>query len=126
MRRWVLIAALFVASCDHDKPVSIRASADGGPLAAHLPVSDQFEGCSQSCGSHSAKDRASARAQPGVTPGETTFCPVSGAVFMVRQDSPHRDVVLKGGETQRLWFCCDACAKWFSDHERETLAARGI
>jgi hypothetical protein len=88
-------------------------------------VDPAFEGCSKSCGSHNAKERAAARPQPNVEPGDATFCPVSGAVFMVKQDSQHADVQVKN-ETKRLWFCCETCAKYFAEHQKDVLAKRGL
>jgi hypothetical protein len=118
------VVPLLVLACSRE-PAPTQAPWDGGVIAATVSVDEAFSGCAHSCGSRSAKDRATARAQPGVGPGETTFCPVSGAVFMIRQDSAFRDVVVHG-ETKRFYFCCESCAKWFDAHQADVLAKRGL
>lgn len=94
-------------------------------IAPSAPVDPAFSACQKSCGSRSAKDRANAKAQPGAEPGDSSFCPVSGAVFMIKQDSPSHEITVKG-ETKKLFFCCPDCAKWFAQHEDEVLRARGL
>jgi hypothetical protein len=118
-----LVATLGLVACSKRTPPT--QTTETQTLAPSDSVDPAFEGCSKSCGSRSAKDRASARPQPGVEPGETTFCPVSGAVFMVKQESPHFDVTVRG-ESKKLYFCCEACAKWFQEHRDEVLSKRGL
>jgi YHS domain-containing protein len=96
-----------------------RASAGLDPSDTVDPA---FSGCQKSCGLHGAKDRREAKRQPGVAPGDATFCPVSGAVFRIAAETPKRTV--HGGMT--LYFCCEACAAWFTQHEAEVLAKRGL
>jgi len=50
-----------------------------------------------------------------------TYCPVSGVVFRVKDSSPHREV---GGKT--VYFCCESCAAYFSDHAAQVTAARNL
>ncbi len=59
--------------------------------------------------------------QPTAQIGQLTYCPVSGVVFRVEPSSPHRDV---GGKP--LYFCCEACADYFSAHADRVLALRGL
>ena len=59
--------------------------------------------------------------QPGVKVGQRTFCPVSGAAFVVTDASPHRDV---GGAP--IYLCCDACAEYFDAHRATVIAVRGL
>jgi YHS domain-containing protein len=46
---------------------------------------------------------------------------VSGVVFRVKGSSPHRDV---GGRP--VYFCCEACAVYFSEHRESVLALRSL
>jgi hypothetical protein len=103
-----------------------RASTDSNGIAARRIEADEavdqaFTGCTKSCGSRSAKDRREAKPQPGVSPGDITFCPVSGAVFRVANETPSRDA-----RGMRLYFCCESCAAFFKDNEAKVLAMRGI
>jgi YHS domain-containing protein len=111
---WLPWVALGLGGCR-------SAPTDGSVLAASDPVHPAFKTCAHSCGLRSARDRAEARAQPGVGVGEATHCPVSGAVFRVREQSPRRVV---NGKT--FYFCCESCAAWFSEHEAEVMARRGL
>jgi YHS domain-containing protein len=45
---------------------------------------------------------------------------VSGVVFQVTASSPHREA---RGET--LYFCCEACAAYFSENRDRVLGLRG-
>ena len=80
-------------------------------------------GCqvSSSCATRIAYRERDLRAQPGVRDGQLVRCPVSGAVFRIHEGTPSRDA---RGKT--LYFCCPACAAWFTEHEAEVLAKRGI
>jgi hypothetical protein len=84
-------------------------------------VSFRFSGCQSACGSRSEADRSRARPQPRVSPGDVTYCPVSGAVFEVAASRPSRTV-----DGLTLYFCCDACAAYFDEHRAEVLDRRGI
>jgi YHS domain-containing protein len=46
---------------------------------------------------------------------------VSGVVFRVEEASARRDV---GGKP--VYFCCERCAMYFSEHEGQVAAARGL
>lgn len=59
--------------------------------------------------------------QPGVKEGERTYCPISGVVFEVSNASPRREV---GGKP--VYFCCESCARYFSDHAEHVAAVRGF
>jgi len=102
-----------------------RSTKDTASAAAALDpaesVDPAFTGCARSCGSHSGRDRAEARPQPGAKVGDAVFCPVSGAVFRVADETPRR--VARG---QLLFFCCESCAVFFSQHEAEVLTKRGL
>ena len=56
--------------------------------------------------------------QPGATLGDTTMCPVTGEVFVVKEDSPSADY--KG---QNVYFCCASCGKGFGVDPDNLLAA---
>jgi hypothetical protein len=120
MRRRSFVCSLpfAVLACTKDPPSTTTTNE---PLAPSAPVDPAFTGCAKSCGSRSAKDRADARAQPGAAPGDAVYCPVSGAVFRITDKTPLRE---SRGKT--LYFCCDSCATWFSQHEVEVLAKRGL
>lgn len=57
--------------------------------------------------------------QPGAQPGQRTYCPVSGVVFKVTSASPHREV-----DGKPFYFCCEACAAYFSQNEQRVFAMR--
>lgn len=59
-------------------------------------------------------------AQPGAQLGQSTYCPVSGVVFEVKASSAHREL-----DGRPLYFCCEACAAYFSEHRERVLALRG-
>jgi hypothetical protein len=121
-RRDVMLAlplSAIALSCRREP--SPTADAENTVLAPSDSVDPAFRGCSRSCGLRSAKDRAQARTQPGANKGDAVYCPVSGAVFRVTDESPHR--VARG---QLLFFCCQSCATFFSGHETEVLAKRGL
>ena len=98
-----------------------KASEPVGPLDPSDSVDPAFTACGASCGLHSARERKLAKSQPGLGVGDVAFCPVSGAVFRVKEDSPQR--IARG---RQLWFCCEACATFFSQHETDVLTRRGI
>lgn len=98
-----------------------KTGSRGAALDPSESVDPAFDGCARSCGLRSARDRAQAKPQPGANKGDAVFCPVSGAVFRIADDSPRR--VARGTV---LFFCCEACAAFFSQHESEVLAKRGL
>jgi YHS domain-containing protein len=59
--------------------------------------------------------------QPGAEPGQLTYCPVSGVVFKVQAASARREVAGKP-----LYFCCETCAVYFSEHRARVLALRSV
>jgi hypothetical protein len=59
--------------------------------------------------------------QPGAKRDQTTYCPVSGAVFRVG-DRPGRGRREVAG--QALHFCCEACAEFFSKNQDRVIALR--
>lgn len=128
-RRELVVAlplSAFACACKRDHaPESRRppaeAKAQSGALDPSESVDPAFNGCARSCGLRSARDRAQARPQPGASKGDGVFCPVSGAVFRIGDETPRR--VARG---HALFFCCEACAVFFSQHESEVLAKRGI
>ncbi len=90
------------------------------PLAAWEPVDPAFSGCSEGvCGRRGRNP--SAEVQPGAKPGQTVYCPVSGAIFEVKESSPRAD--LNG---KPLYFCCEACARHFAENRDRVLALRGL
>src|SRR5947208_3331109 len=92
-----------------------------GKLDPWEAVDAVFKGCSEvgSCGMRGRNPRAVV--QPGAKEGDLTYCPVSGAVFRVKETSLHADV---GGRP--LFFCCEACARHFAQNRDRVLALRGI
>ena len=121
-RRTMMLAALALAGSAGCKKAEVDSTPTAtGPLAPSDPVDPAFTGCGRSCGSRSAKDRSEARAQPGAQPGDAVYCPVSGAVFRITDTTQRQE---SRGKT--LYFCCEACALWFTKHEAEVLAKRGI
>ncbi len=119
------LSAAFLACKRDPAPESVRPREETESRSAALDPSESvdpaFDGCARSCALRSARDRAQARAQPGANKGDAVFCPVSGAVFRVGDDTPRR--VARG---HVLFFCCEACAAFFSQHESEVLAKRGL
>jgi YHS domain-containing protein len=59
--------------------------------------------------------------QPGVQPDQLTYCLVSGVVFPVKASSSHREVSGKP-----VYFCCEACANYFSQNRERVIALRGL
>lgn len=59
--------------------------------------------------------------QPGVKLGQRTFCPVSGAAFVVKDSSLHREI-----NGVPVYFCCESCAAYFDTHRDQVVAARGL
>ena len=102
-------------------PATVSSAEGPASLALWEPVDSSFAGCAQSCGLGKRGPRDDAHAQPGAAVGGLVYCPVSGAVFKVKEDSAKRTA---SGKT--LYFCCEACATYFTSHEREVLAKRGI
>jgi copper chaperone len=84
------------------------------------PVDAAFSGCSEGvCGLRGRN--AQAVVQPGAKVGQLTYCPVSGAVFRIKESSRHADV---HGRT--LYLCCEACARYYADNQDRVLALRGL
>lgn len=115
-RAWIS-GVVLLSACKKSPP----PPASDGPLELTDSVDPAFTACGASCGLHSARERKLAKKQPGVGTGEVAFCPVSGAVFRVKEDSPHRTA-----RGNLLYFCCEACAAYFTQHEAQILARRGI
>ena len=126
--------------CAHDHPKA--ASTAASPAASATPsaaapaevqasvarldpdesVDARFKGCALSCGAGLFVDKSSAKIQPGANVGDLAHCTVSGAVFRVTGASPRRDI----GGGRSIFFCCESCAQYFSQHRDEVLAKRGI
>jgi YHS domain-containing protein len=104
-----------------DKSAHAQTAGASSVLQPWEPVDQSFLGCQQSCGLGRGVHRADAVPQPGAREGDYAYCPVSGAVFQVSGKTPHREA---GGKP--LYFCCDACAAYFSAHEEEVLRKRGV
>lgn len=98
-------------------------AADGKAKARRLepwvPVDASFSGCSEGlCGTRGRDPRAVV--QPGAKVGQHVYCPVSGAVFQVKQSHHHADV-----NGKLLYFCCEGCARYFAQNRAGILAMRG-
>src|SRR6266508_3414047 len=80
-------------------------TAKSGRLEPWEPVDAAFKGCSEGvCGMRGRN--AQAVAQPGALVGQYVYCPVSGAVFQVKDTSQRVNV--KGNT---LYLCCEGCAR---------------
>lgn len=100
--------------------VTAPAPAIKGRLDPWEPVDASFEGCSEGvCGMRGRS--ALAVAQPGARPSQYVYCPVSGAVFRIKDSSQRADV---NGNT--LYLCCEGCARYFAQHQDQVLALRGL
>lgn len=67
-----------------------------------------FEGCKMACGTKRAYREQDVVAQPDAKVGDLARCPVSGAVFDVKEDSPF---FLHDGK--KIFACCSSCAAQF-------------
>jgi hypothetical protein len=127
--------------CHHDHAGAAPAPARGpapGPASAaagepdraasvaridpDTPVDPRFAGCAMSCSAGLFVDKSAAKVQPGAAVGDLAHCPVSGVVFHVTGASPRRELDGAGA----LFFCCESCAQYFSQHKDDVLAKRGI
>jgi YHS domain-containing protein len=124
----IAIALLFCSftAFAHDKHAAPKAkkaateTAKSGELAPWEPVDPAFTSCQGTCSAHQvANDKAVP--QPGAKVGDLTYCPVSGAVFEVKETSGKTDV---DGKT--YYFCCDNCAKQFMATRDEVLKKRHL
>jgi YHS domain-containing protein len=90
-------------------------------LAPWASVDPSFNGCARSCGAGPGAKRDDAQLQPSAVLGDYTYCPVSGALFRIAENSPKRTVAGKA-----YYFCCETCANYFASHADEVLAKRGL
>ncbi len=95
-------------------------SVEGGRLEPWEPVDVAFRGCSDGgCGIRGRNARAVV--QPGARPGQYVYCPVSGAVFQIKDSTLQVDV---HGKT--LYLCCSGCARYFAENRDQILALRAL
>jgi hypothetical protein len=99
---------------------SSEATAKAGRLEPWQPVDPAFNGCSKGVCGRRGRD-ARAIAQPGAEPGQYTYCPVSGAVFLIKETSQRTDV-----NGKPVYLCCEACARYFAENRDGVLAQRGL
>jgi copper chaperone CopZ/YHS domain-containing protein len=117
--------ATSVKEADESRKTSSTANAPepavkGGRLDPWQPVDIAFAGCSEGvCGMRGRNPQAVV--QPGAQPGQYVYCPVSGAVFRIKESSPSAEV---HGKT--LYLCCDGCARYFAQNREHVLALRGL
>jgi hypothetical protein len=98
----------------------VSAGAKSGRLEAWVPVDPAFSGCSEGlCGTRGRDARAVA--QPGAKVGQYVYCPVSGAVFQVKDSSVRADL-----DRKPLYVCCEGCARYFAQNRERVLALRGL
>ncbi len=89
-------------------------------LAPWEPVDASFKGCSNGfCGSR--RPGAHVSSQPGATPGQEIYCPVSGVVLRINELTPRSDV--KG---KTFYVCCEACLRYFQANRDRVLGLRGM
>ncbi len=94
--------------------------AKGDELSPWEPVDAAFKGCSEGvCGMRGRNPQAVV--QPGAKIGDLTYCPVSGAVFRIKESSQRVDV---HGKT--LYLCCEGCARYIAQNQERVLALRGL
>jgi hypothetical protein len=106
-----------------EQPPEATGCADA--LAPEQPVDARFEGCAKSCGGSEAGAGRAVVLQPRATPGDYTHCLVSGALFEITGASPRRTQPANLG-ARTLYFCCEDCAKYFSDNSEQVLTRRGL
>lgn len=117
-RRWALIVVLPLLLVSSSADLS--AGAKTARLEAWLPVDPAFSGCSEGlCGTRGRNPRAVT--QPGAKAGQHVYCPVSGAVFQVKDSSVRADL---GGKP--LYVCCEGCARYLAQNRERVLALRGL
>jgi copper chaperone CopZ len=89
-------------------------------LAPWEPVDASFSGCSNGfCGSR--RPGAHVNSQPGATPGQEVYCPVSGVVLRINESTPRSSV-----NSKPFYICCEACLRYFQANRDRVLALRGI
>ena len=97
-----------------------EVAAKASRLEPWQPVDPAFNGCSEGvCGRRGRDPRAIV--QPGAKPGQCTYCPVSGAVFLIKDSSPRAEV-----NGKPIYLCCEACARYFAENRDRVLAQRGL
>lgn len=104
MRRlssFVLVLSLVFVACDASNATTATTAVGPDP---------DFAGCQQGCGFNEPYDPDDVIRQPGAEVGDLTRCPVSDAVFLVRDDQPS---VAHDGVT--YFVCCDGCATRFRE-----------
>ena len=94
--------------------------AKGDELSPWEPVDAAFKGCSEGvCGMRGRNPQAVV--EPGAKIGDLTYCPVSGAVFRIKESTQRVDV---HGKT--LYLCCEGCARYFAQNQERVLALRRL
>jgi copper chaperone CopZ/YHS domain-containing protein len=89
-------------------------------LAPWEPVDASFKGCSNGfCGSRRPSARVSS--QPGASPGQEIYCPVSGVVLRISEATPKAEV-----NGKPFYVCCEACLRYFQANRARVLALRGM
>ena len=115
----VVAAAVIAAPCFATDPKPAPSTKKTASVPAWESVDPAFQGCGGvgACGARGRNDAAIV--QPGAKIGQLTYCPVSGAVFEVKAESPKAEV-----DGKPMYFCCEACAQHFAKHREEVLAKR--
>lgn len=85
------------------------------------PVDEDYRGCEGACGTRATAASPDTTPQPGAAVGQLTYCLVSGVTIPVKEAGPRR--VVNGA---LVYFCCEACAVYFSEHETTVSRARGL
>lgn len=78
-----------------------------------------FAGCQQGCGFNEPYEESEVVSQPGASVGDLARCPVSDAVFRVRDDQP---TVEHAGSS--FYVCCSSCAERFAEEPARFAAPR--
>lgn len=85
------------------------------------PLDETFRGCELGCGRRGEDQEAQIQGAGDMTVGAKTYCPVSGVVFAVAQDSARRTY-----RDRTFFFCCEGCARHFDTEPEHVLSIRGI
>jgi len=117
MVAWGTTASAMVTDNHQD---GARGAVTRSGLPPWEPIDETFRGCEGGCGLRGEDPHASVQRRE-MAAGQKTYCPVSGVVFTVTDESVRRSY---GGQT--FFFCCEGCARHFDTEPARILALRRI